>query len=69
MLGSNPQQDQADAQIREGLAGNLCEWTGEEYRREGPPLVDGRSAEFDRLAVAIANELAGELTAAGYSSR
>ena len=37
--------------------------------REAPTLVDGRSAEFDRLAGAIANELAGELTAAGYSSR
>ncbi|MBK9035751.1 MAG: SUMF1/EgtB/PvdO family nonheme iron enzyme [Myxococcales bacterium] len=25
-----------------GLAGNVCEWCGDEYRREGPALPDGR---------------------------
>jgi len=28
--------------LARGLAGNLVEWCGDEYRREGPPLVEGR---------------------------
>lgn len=30
--------------LARSLAGNVCEWCGDGYRREGPPLVDGRYA-------------------------
>jgi serine/threonine-protein kinase len=28
--------------LARGLAGNVVEWCSDEYRREGPPLLDGR---------------------------
>jgi serine/threonine-protein kinase len=34
----------ASPYLARSLAGNVCEWCGDDYRREGPPLLDGRYA-------------------------